>query len=83
MKEALRLAKKAYNLGEVPIGAVVVHNGEIIGRGYNKREKTQNAIKHAEIIAIEQACKKLHSWRLENCQIYQEIHYSQNKKETK
>ena len=70
MKQALLLAKKAYLLGEVPIGAVVVHSGEIVGRGYNKREKSQNAIKHAEIIAIEQACKKLNSWRLENCQIF-------------
>ena len=70
MKEAIALAKKAYKKGEVPIGAVVVQNGKIIARGYNTREKSQNAIKHAEMIAIEKACKKLKSWRLEGCEIY-------------
>jgi len=70
MKEAMRLAKKALSQGEVPIGAVVVYQGQIIGRGYNKREQSQNALKHAEIIAIERACKKLHSWRLEDCEIF-------------
>lgn len=70
MKEAINLAKKAYAAEEVPIGAVVVHDNKIIARGYNTREKSQNALKHAEIIAIEKACKKLGSWRLEDCEIY-------------
>ena len=70
MKEAIKEAKKAYNKGEVPIGAVVVRDDTIISRGHNQREKTQNALKHAEIIAIEKACKKLGSWRLEDCEIY-------------
>ena len=70
MEEALNLAKKAFRKGEVPIGAVIVKNGKIIAKGFNKREKSQNAIKHAEIIAIEKACKKEKSWRLENCDIY-------------
>ena len=56
MEEALNLAKKAFRKGEVPIGAVIVKNGKIIAKGFNKREKSQNAIKHAEIIAIEKAC---------------------------
>ena len=70
MMEAIKEAKKAEKKGEVPIGAVIVLNGKIISRGRNKREKSQNAIHHAEIIAIEKACKKLHSWRLENAEIY-------------
>ena len=70
LKEAIKEAKKAYNKGEVPIGAVVVQDGKIISRGHNTRESSQNAIRHAEIIAIERACKKLNSWRLENCEIY-------------
>ena len=69
-KEALKEAKKAYEKDEVPIGAVVVYNGKIISRGHNNREKSQNAIKHAEIIAIEKACKKLNSWRLDDAEIY-------------
>ncbi len=70
MLEALKQAKKAERLGEVPIGAVVVLNDKIIARGYNKRESTQNALQHAETIAINRACKKLKSWRLEDCEIY-------------
>ncbi|MBO5394563.1 MAG: nucleoside deaminase [Clostridia bacterium] len=70
MKEAIKEAKKAFDKGEVPIGALVVQNGQIISRGHNTREQSQNAIKHAEIIAIEKACKKLKSWRLEDCEIY-------------
>lgn len=70
MKEALKEAEKALKEDEVPIGAVIVVDGKIIARGHNKREKSQNAIKHAEIIAIEKACKKLKSWRLENAEIY-------------
>lgn len=70
MLEALNQAKKAEKLGEVPIGAVIVLNNQIISKGYNKRELTQNALKHAETIAIDKACKKLKSWRLENCEMY-------------
>lgn len=70
MEEALKLAQKANKKGEVPIGAVIVRNGKIISKGFNKREKTQNAIMHAEIVAIEKACKKLRSWRLDDCEIY-------------
>lgn len=70
MLEALKEAKKALAADEVPIGAVVVLNGKIIGRGHNKREATQNAIAHAEIVAINRACKKLGSWRLEGAQVY-------------
>ena len=58
MKEALKLADKAASLGEVPIGAVIVQNGKIIARGYNKRETKKNALLHAEIVAINKACKK-------------------------
>ena len=70
MKEALKEALKAQKNDEVPIGAVIVCHGKVISRGQNKREKSQNAIKHAEIVAIERACKKLKSWRLEECEIY-------------
>ena len=70
MQEALKLALKAKELDEVPIGAIVVQNNKIIARAYNTRTKTQNAINHAEIIAISKACKKLNSWRLDDCDIY-------------
>ncbi len=70
MREALRLAKKADSLGEVPIGAVVVLDGKVIGRGYNLRTKLQMATAHAEMRAIDRACKKLGSWRLEGAEIY-------------
>lgn len=70
MEIAIALANKAKQRGEVPIGAVIVKNGKIIAKGYNKREKTKNAIFHAEIIAINKACKKLKSWRLDDCQMY-------------
>ena len=70
MNDALRLARLAEKHGEVPIGAVVVKDGKIISRGYNQREKKQNALLHAEIIAIQNACKKLHSWRLDGCTLY-------------
>ncbi len=70
MEEALKMANKALKKGEVPIGAVIVRNGKIISRGQNKREKTQNAIMHAEIVAIQKACKKLKSWRLDDCELY-------------
>lgn len=70
MKEAFNQAKKAYLNNEVPIGAIIVKDDKIISKGYNKREKTQNAILHAEIDAIIKACNKLKSWRLDNCKIY-------------
>ena len=70
LEEAKKEALKALKKNEVPIGAVVVVGNKIIARGYNKREKSQNAIKHAEIVAIEKACKKMKSWRLENASIY-------------
>jgi len=70
MLEALHEARMANVIGEVPIGAVIVHDGEIIGRGHNLREHGQDATLHAEIVAIQEACEYLHSWRLEDCQIY-------------
>ena len=70
MKEALRLAKKAAAMGEVPVGAVVVQDGRIIARGYNRREIDQNGLAHAELTAMQRACKKLNSWRLEGCTLY-------------
>ena len=70
MKEALRLAKKAAAMGEVPVGAVVVQDGRIIARGYNRREIDQNGLAHAELTAMQRACKKLNSWRLEGCALY-------------
>ena len=70
MREALRQAKKAAALGVVPVGAVVVRGDEIISRGYNRRETKKNALLHAEITAIERACKKLGGWRLPGCELY-------------
>ena len=70
MREALALAQKAKKKGEVPIGAVVVYRGKIIGRGYNLRTRLQRATAHAEVRAIDQACKKLKSWRLPETEIY-------------
>lgn len=70
MKAAIRQAKIALKYGEVPIGAVVVYEGKIIGRGYNRRLKTQLASAHAEMIAIDKACKKLNSWRLQGAELY-------------
>ena len=70
MREAIRLAQKAKKRGEVPIGAVVVYQGKIIGKGYNLRTKLQMATAHAEMRAIDSACKKLHSWRLPDAEIY-------------
>ncbi len=70
MREALRLAEKAKKKGEVPIGAVVVLNGKIVGKGYNLRTKLQMATAHAEVRAIERACKKMRSWRLPEAEIY-------------
>ena len=70
MKEALLEAKAAAECGEVPVGAVIVKDGEIISRGRNRREEKQNALSHAELEAINSACKALHSWRLDNCELY-------------
>ncbi|MDY3031513.1 MAG: tRNA adenosine(34) deaminase TadA [Clostridia bacterium] len=70
MREAIKQAKKAAKIGEAPIGAVIVRNGEVIARGYNKRETKKNALLHAEIIAIDRACKKLGGWRLPGCEMY-------------
>ncbi len=70
MYESLHLAFKSYINDEVPVGAVVVQNGKIIGKGYNKTEKDKNILRHAEIIAIDEACKKLNSWRLCECTIF-------------
>lgn len=70
MQEALVEAKKAYLIDEVPIGAVVVHDGKIIGRGHNLREHSNIAMDHAETIAIDEACRHLGSWRLEDCDLY-------------
>ena len=70
MKLALKEAQKAYDIGEVPIGCVIVKNDKVIARGYNKREKLNSSLAHAEIIAINKASKKLNSWRLEGCKMY-------------
>ena len=70
MKTALDYAQKAFDLGEVPVGAVIVKNGEIIGTGYNMRETKQNALSHAEIEAINNACKNTGTWRLDGCEMY-------------
>lgn len=70
MKEALKQAKKAYLLGEVPIGCVIVYEGKIIGRGYNRRNTDKNTLCHAEITAIKKASKAIGDWRLEGCTMY-------------
>jgi len=70
IEEALEEAKKSFKRGEVPIGCVIVKDGKVLSKGRNKREKTQNALHHAEVIAINKACKKLHSWRLDDCELY-------------
>lgn len=70
MQNAIDEAKKARSIGEVPVGAVIVLENKIIGSGYNKRETSKNALSHAEIEAINEACKTLGSWRLLNCDLY-------------
>lgn len=70
MEIALEEAKKAKDIGEVPIGAVIVKNGEVIAKAYNKRETLKNPLAHAEILAIDKASKILDSWRLLDCTIY-------------
>lgn len=70
MKEAIKQAKKAYSLGEVPIGCVIVYEDKIIGRGYNRRNTDKNTLAHAEITAINKASRKMGDWRLEGCTLY-------------
>ncbi len=70
MDEALALARAAYADGEVPVGCVIVRNGEIVGRGRNRREKNRNALAHAEVEAISDACTNLGGWRLWDCTMY-------------
>lgn len=70
MREAIKQAKKAYALGEVPIGCVIVYQDKIIARGYNRRNTDKNTLAHAEITAIRKASKKIGDWRLEGCTMY-------------
>lgn len=70
MKEAIRQAKKAYALDEVPIGCVIVQNDKIIARGYNRRNTDKNTLAHAELTAIKKASRKTGDWRLEDCTMY-------------
>ena len=70
MREALEQARIAYSLGEVPVGAVIVKGDEIVSCGYNRRETGRNALRHAELSAIDAACETLHGWRLWQCELY-------------
>ena len=70
MLRALRCAQKAYEIDDVPVGCVIVHKGKVISSGYNRRENDKNALKHAEITAINRACRKLGGWRLIDCDMY-------------
>ena len=70
MKEAIRQAKKAGEIGDVPIGCVIVHEGKIIARGYNKRNKNKTVLAHAELLSMSKACKIIGDWRLEECTMY-------------
>ena len=70
MKKAIALAKRAFALGEVPVGCVIVKDGEIVARGYNRRNTKKTTLAHAEIAAIDKASKKLGDWRLEGCTLY-------------
>lgn len=70
MKEAIRQARKAYAIGEVPIGCVIVYEGRVIARGYNRRTIDKNTLAHAELLAIRKASRKLDDWRLEGCTMY-------------
>ena len=67
---AFKYAEKAYNNNEVPIGAVIVKNNEVIGYGYNQKEKKNSVLEHAEIMAIRKASKRINNWRLDDCDIY-------------
>ena len=68
--EILRLARESYEMDEIPVGAIVVRDNEIIGRGINTRVKNNSVIGHAEIVAIEEACDKIGDWRLDDCELY-------------
>lgn len=70
MQEALNEAKKAYDIDEVPVGCVIVKDNQIIGRGYNQRETRHHVFNHAEMMAIDEACRKIGSWRLDECTLY-------------
>ena len=70
MRLAIEQAQIAASLGEIPVGAVVVKDGQVIGRGYNRREVDASATAHAEVLAIEDACKHLGTWRLTDCELY-------------
>ena len=70
MEEAILLAREAEKLGEVPIGCVITKDGAIVGRGYNRRETGKNALAHAELTAIDEACRTLGGWRLWQCRLY-------------
>ena len=70
MREALSLARRAADEGEVPVGCVIVQGGEIVGRGWNRREQTHSALGHAEIMAIDAACRTLGRWRLDDCALF-------------
>ena len=70
MKEALKEAKKAYEKEEIPVGAVIVKDNKIIARAYNQKEEKRDTTKHAEIIAIQKASKKIDAWRLQDCEMY-------------
>ena len=70
MKQAIKLAHKAAELGEVPIGCVIEYEGKVIGRGYNRRTTDKSTLAHAEILAIKKACTKMGDWRLEDCTMY-------------
>ncbi len=70
MKEALKEARKAYKKEEVPVGAIIVKDGKIIARAHNIKETKKSAVGHAEILAIQKACKKLNAWRLLDCEMY-------------
>ena len=70
MKEAIRQARKAEAIGDVPIGCVIVREGKIISRGYNRRNKDKTVLAHAELLAMRKACKKVGDWRLEECTMY-------------
>ncbi|WP_257351993.1 tRNA adenosine(34) deaminase TadA [Pseudalkalibacillus decolorationis] len=70
MKKAIAYARQAFSLGEVPIGAVIVKDGEVIASAHNLRETEQRAVAHAELLAIDEACKRLGTWRLSDCTLY-------------
>ena len=70
MRQALRQAQKAFDNGDVPIGCVIVYEGKVIGRGYNRRNKDKSSLAHAEIMAIKKASKVMGDWRLEDCRMY-------------